>query len=178
MQIVEYNPDEYDPDNDSDWATTDDNSSSYSDYDDGNEELPRALPTLRRSVPLSTLRERLASSSATGVAQDGIAAGTEHVEYTQTTVDTMPYPPDNYYEPGVFLPMGAVAEVASHIPLPGPTFEEELLFTEEMMVGMDAAEQQEEEGHHFGSAPPHVDGGIAVREEAEEAGMADIVTQV
>lgn len=171
---------EYDPDNDSDWTTTDDNSSSYSDYDEDDEDVPRAAPALRRSVPLSTLRERLASSTAAGFAQDRDTRATEHerVGGTQTAVDKMPCPPDDYYEPGLFLHIGAVDELASHIPLPGPTFAEELFFTEEVMAGVDVVGAQEGEGHHFGSEPPHVPGGIAVREEAEEAGMADIVTQV
>lgn len=183
MRVDERDANEYDdPDNDLDWTTTDDDdSSSYSDYDvhDG-EGLPRALPTLRRSVPLSTLRERLASSTPAGVAQDRDTADPEHgyVEYTQTTLDIMPYLPDDHYEPGVFLQMGGVDEVASDIPLPGPMFAEELFFTEEMMEGTEAAAKQDGEDHRFGSEAPHVPGGFAVREEAEEAGMADIVTQV
>jgi len=177
--------DEYDADNDSDWVTTDSDSSCYSDHDDDNENSPGARPlpsgTLRRSVPLSTLRERLATSTGTGShAQDGPAAETQHLEHSQYSADTMSYLPDEFYDSNMFRSMEAVAQVASQIPLPAVAFEEELVFyVAELMAGVGVGRREEEgEGHLFGSQPPHVPGGIALREEAEEAGLADIVTKV
>ena len=175
--------DEYDDrDIDSDWVTTDSDSSCYSDDhdEDDNGDLTGAQilssKTLRRSVPLSTLRERPAASpGASPRARDGLAPETQHVECSRYSVDTMPYLPDEFYDSSVFCPMEAVARVASQIPLPGPTFGEELFYTGGLMA---VVGREKQEGHHFGSEPPHVPGGIAVREEAEEAGLADIVTQV
>lgn len=184
MHILQYSPNQGSPDggSDSDWTTTDDDSSEYSDsdFDEDAEELRQAIPlprtALRRSAPHSKLRAYL-ESSGTGLAsrQEHTTVKTEHVEDTGT-VDTMPCLPDDFYDPAVYLPTQTIAGKASQIPLPGPTFDEELFFTDEIMGELQAVEQ--EEGHHFGSDPPHVPGGIALREEAEEAGMADIVAQV
>jgi hypothetical protein len=183
MQTINYHVDEDPADDDSEWVTTDDSSSCYlvSDDDDDDLRTRERLPigTLRRLLPLHGQRGGLtASSGGRALTRSDTEAYTQHVEYSQYNAVDMSFLPAECIATTVLGPIGAVARLASTVPLPEPNLEEELFLAGIATAWAGASDYQLSEDRHFGSEPLQVPGSIAAREEAEEAGLAGIVTQV